>query len=130
MYLDGSSIPQGQNPNPFSSSSSDLGRDGIVDQELQGVLVLIFVLSFISISTSGMQFLEETYLEVGLPRWLSGEESACNAGDTGSIPGSGRFPGGGRGNPLQYSCLENPMDRGAWRATAHGVAKHWTRLSD
>ena len=47
-----------------------------------------------------------------------GKESACNEGDTGdagSIPGSGRFPGGGYGNPLQYSCLENPMDRGAWR---------------
>ena len=77
MYLDGSSIPQGQNPNPFSSSSSDLGQDGIVDQELQGELVLIFVLSFISISTSGMQFLEEIYLEVGLPQWLSGEKSTC-----------------------------------------------------
>ena len=48
---------------------------------------------------------------------------ACNAGDLGSIPGSGRFPGGGNGNPLQYCCLENPTDRGAWRATVHGVAK-------
>ena len=48
--------------------------------------------------------------------------------DTGSIPGSGRFPGGGHGNPLQYSCPENSTDRGAWRATAHGVAKSWTRL--
>ena len=46
-----------------------------------------------------------------LPWWLSGEESACNAGDAGSIPGSGRFPGGGHGNLLQYSCLENPTDR-------------------
>ena len=48
--------------------------------------------------------------------------------DTGSIPGSGRSPGGGHGNPLQYSCLENPMDRGTWKATVHGVAKSWTRL--
>ena len=50
----------------------------------------------------------------------------ANAGDVRearSIPGLGRFPGGGHGNPLQYSCLENPMDRGAWRATVHGVAK-------
>ena len=46
---------------------------------------------------------------------------ACNAGDPGSIPGSGRSPGDGNGNPLQYSCLENPMDRGAWRATVHRV---------
>ena len=56
--------------------------------------------------------------------------SACNAGDLGSIPGSGRSPGEGNGNPLQYSCLENPMDGGAWWATVHGVAKNWTRLSD
>ena len=56
--------------------------------------------------------------------------SACNAGDPGSIPGLGRSPGEGNGNPLQYSCLENPMDRGAWRATVHGVAKSWTRLSN
>ena len=48
--------------------------------------------------------------------------------DVGSIPGSGRSPGGGHGNPLQYSCLENPMDRGAWRATVHGVVKSRTRL--
>ena len=54
---------------------------------------------------------------------LVGKESARNAGDSGSIPGSGRFPGEENGNPLQYSCLENSMDRGAWWATVHGVAK-------
>jgi len=54
--------------------------------------------------------------------------SAGDIIDTGLIPGSGRSPGEGRGNPLQYSCLENPMDRGAWRATVHTVAKSWTRL--
>ena len=54
--------------------------------------------------------------------------SACNAGNLGSIPGSGRSPGEGNSNPLQYSCLENPMDRGAWRATVHGVTKSWTWL--
>ena len=53
-----------------------------------------------------------------------------NAGDLGSIPELGRSPGGGHGNPLQYSCLENPMDRGAWPATVHGVEKNWTRLRD
>ena len=55
-----------------------------------------------------------------------GKESACNAGDTGEvglIPGSGRSPGGGNGNPLQYSCLGNPVDRGTWQAIAHGVTK-------
>ena len=59
-----------------------------------------------------------------------GKESACSAGDLGSIPGSGRSPGEGNGNPLQYSCLESPMDRGAWWATVHGVAESRTRLSD
>ena len=59
-----------------------------------------------------------------------GKASAYNAGDPGSIPGSGRSPGEGNGNPLQYSCLENPMDGGAWWATIHGVAKCRTRLSD
>ena len=56
--------------------------------------------------------------------------SACNVGDVGLIPGSGRFPGEGNGNPLQYSCLENPMDGGAWWATVHGIPKSWTQLSD
>ena len=56
--------------------------------------------------------------------------SACNAGDLGSIPGSGRSPGNGNGTPLQYSCLENPMDGGAWWATVHGLAKSRTQLSD
>ena len=55
--------------------------------------------------------------------WFSGKESACNAGDMVSTPGSGRSLGEGNGSPLQYSCLENPMDRGAWRATVHGVTR-------
>ena len=58
-----------------------------------------------------------------------GKGSACSAGDRGSAPGSGRPPGKGNGNPRQYSGLENPMDRGAWRATVHGVSKRRTRLS-
>ena len=56
--------------------------------------------------------------------------SACNVGDPGLIPGSGRSPGEGNGNPLQYSCLENPIDRGAWWATVHGVTKSWIGLND
>ena len=56
--------------------------------------------------------------------------SACNAGDLGLIPGSRRSPGEGNGNPLHYSCLENPMDRGAWWASVHRVSKSRTRLSD
>ena len=63
---------------------------------------------------------------MGFPSGSDSEESACNAGDPGSIPGLGRFLGEGNGNPLQYSCLENPMDREAWWATVHGVTKSWT----
>ena len=72
------------------------------------------------------------YQSPGLPWRLSGKEFTCNAGDTGDmglIPGSGRSPGGENGNLLQYSCWENPMDRGAWWATVHGVAKNQTWLS-
>ena len=64
------------------------------------------------------------------PGSSAGKESACNAGYLGSIPGLGRSPGGGHGNPLQYSCLENPMDRVAWWPTVHGVTKSWTQLND
>ena len=66
---------------------------------------------------------------LGFPGGSAGKESACNAGDTGDaglIPRSGRSPGEGYGNPLQYSCLENPTDRGAWQDTVHGVTKSWT----
>ena len=73
-----------------------------------------------------------------VPYWLNepfpggsdGKESACSAGDLDLIPGSGRLPEEENGNPLQYSCLENPMDREAWRATVHSVAKSWTQLSN
>ena len=71
------------------------------------------------------------WLTGGLPWWLSGLESACSAGDsgdTGSVPGLGRSPVGGNGNPLQHFCLENPMNRGAWWATVHRVAKSQTQL--
>ena len=64
---------------------------------------------------------------MGFPGSSAGKESAYNAGDLGLIPGLGRSPGKGKGNLLQYSCLENPVDRGAW---VHGVAKSQTRLSD
>ena len=59
----------------------------------------------------------------GLPRWHSGKESACNAKDVGLIPEPRRSPGEGNGNPLQYSWLGNPIDRGAWWATAHGITE-------
>ena len=66
----------------------------------------------------------------GLPWWLRWQRICWLVEDLGSIPGSGRCPGEGNGYPLQYSCLENPMNRGAWCATVHGVTKKQTQLSD
>ena len=62
---------------------------------------------------------------MGFPGGSDGKEFDCNAGDPGSSPGSGRYPGEGNDNPRQYPCLENPMDRGAWQATVHGITKMW-----
>ena len=67
---------------------------------------------------------------MGFPGGSNGKESACNARDSGLTPELGRSPGERNGYPLQYSCLENSMDRGAWQATVHEVAKSQTRLSD
>ena len=69
-------------------------------------------------------------MDLGFPSGSDSKESACKAGDLGLIPGSDISPGEGNGNPSQYSCLENPMDGGAWQATVHGVAKSQTGLSN
>ena len=87
------------------------------------------------ITVCGKQLKTVLYLDLNLgstafPGGSDGKASVYNVGDLGSIPGSGRCAGEGNGNPLQYYCLENPMDRGAWWATVHGVTKIWTRLSD
>ena len=77
------------------------------------------------------QVLKGNVPEKGPPKWLSGKESACNSGAAGAaglIPSLGRSPGGGHGNPLQYSCLENAIDRGAWQVTVRRVVKSRTRL--
>ena len=74
-------------------------------------------------SSNNAWFGEERGAGMGFPGGSEGKESACNAEDLGSIPGSGRSPGEGNDYPLQYSCLENPMDRGVWQATACGIAK-------
>ena len=83
--------------------------------------------SLFSMSLSLLLFLRYVYLccilDSGLPWWLSGKDPPANAGDMGLIPGSGRPPGEGNGNTIQYSCLGNTMDRGAWWATVHGIAK-------
>ena len=77
----------------------------------------------------GRKLKQQLYTPIGLLWCLSGKELPANAADVGSISGSGRSPGRGHINPLQYSCLGNPMGRRAWRATVHGVTKSWTWLS-
>ena len=73
-----------------------------------------------------IQFSKITQFIKSFPDGSDSKESSCNVGDLGSIPGWGKSPGGGNGNPLQCSCLENSMDKGAWWATVHGVAKSQT----
>ena len=70
-----------------------------------------------------------SFVLLHFPDGSDSKESACNAGDPGSVPGLGRFPEEGNGNPLQYSCLENPMDGEAWQAPVHGVTKSRTGLN-
>ena len=121
---------------PHPHSSTPMGRSclsrsvqyGTVSGSLpQGLLSQVLP----GVSTCHLWF-QWRYLCVSFslfPGGSNGKESACNAGDTGSIPGSGRSPGGGNGNPHQYPCPENPMDRGAYWATVYEVPKSWTRLS-
>ena len=91
--------------------------------------VCSFAFCFLIILTESSLFknratiLRSLQRRIGFPGGSDSKESACNSGDAGSIPGSGRSPGEGNGNPLQCPCLENPMDRRAWWATVHGVAK-------
>ena len=84
----------------------------------------------ICLSLPSWFFLNTYSTWLGFPGGSEVKASASNVGDLGSIPGLGRSPGGGNGNPLQYSCLENPMDRGAWRAAVHGATKSQTWLGD
>ena len=98
-------------------------------------LYFFLVLNLLSQTTSSVEYLSKYLLLIcvhylGLPQWLSGKESACNAGDMDLIPGSGRSFRGGNSNPLQYSWLENPMDKGAWPATVCGVIKSQTQLTN
>ena len=83
-----------------------------------------------AISISFGLFIASVRMNMGLPKWLSGKEFTCQAGEEDLIPESGRFTGEGKGNPPQYSCLGNLMDRGVWRVTIHGVTKSQTWLSD
>ena len=89
-----------------------------------------FFLAFPGQSCMGNEIIYVYKLILGFSGGSDGKESACDVGDLDSIPGLGRSPGEGNGYLLQYSCLENPMDRGAWRAIVHGVSKSWTHLRD
>ena len=80
--------------------------------------------------TTTFAYVAYRFFEPRLPWWLNSKESACNAGDSGSVTQSGRSPGEENVYPLQYSCLENSMDRGAWLSTVHGVTKSQTWLND
>ena len=111
---------------------SNLGFRGLVltvgtEQPDWGELKCLRVGNVRSSSYVCVRFFQQTCL---LNAWCFTDsgESACNAGDASAIPASGRPPGGGHDNPLQYSCLENPMDRGAWRGTVHGVTKSQTNI--
>ena len=99
--------------------------------KLQDTISTYTKFSSISVSNISEKEIDSTYSSIkGFPGGSDGKASACNAGDLGLIPGSGRSPGEGNGNPLQYFCLENSIDRGAWWATVHGVAKSQTQLND
>ena len=107
-------------PTGLDGKEQERGRGNLTALEIE-----LFRTSCLGIFRKGKDY----PLNLGLPWWLS-QESACKAGNLGSIPGSGRPPEEGNGNPLQYSCLEIFKDRGAWWAKVHGVAKNWTRLSN
>ena len=142
------SIPSGGKVTDFYVKCHSQGRfSGILQQRLPQTM-LYYISSFLVIKWISQGFFKikkPMFLELvrgtGLcyvnnhvlqdfPGGSDGKESACNAGDPGSIPGWGRFPGEGNGYPLQYSCLKNPMDKETWQATVHGVAKSQPRLSN
>ena len=95
--------------------------------KIYNVLIIIYT---ILLTFQFLSYINIFLNQEGFPGDSDGKESAYSAGDSGSNPGSGKSPGEGNGNPLQSSCLENSMDREAWWATVHGVAKSQTRLSD
>ena len=88
--------------------------------------VISLSIAFSSQHFSPLDIAVFVFMVWGFPGGSDGKETTCNVGDLCSIPGVGRSPGGGHGYPLQYSCLENPMNRGAWQATVHGVAESRT----
>jgi len=117
-------IPWTKEPDVLQSEGSQrVGHDWSNLACTHAHLLYSFVPLFISIVI-------KLYPFRGFPAGSESEESACNERDPGLIPWSGRSPGEGRGYPLQYSCMGNPIDRGAWRATVHRVAESWIWLSN
>ena len=117
---------------PLSSGKALFSSGGLFSQgRLEpGKLLAVQVGACLGRCPSGLTCLAGSSKGSSFVSVSDGKESACSAKDPGLIPGSGRSPREGNGNPLQYSCLENPMDRGAWWGIVHGVAKSRTRLSD
>ena len=125
--------PPGDLPNPgIEPRFPALQADSLLSEPVGLPLILSLLLSFplchppLTLDQSKALLLRGHFTQ-----WLSNKESSCSVGDAedvGSIPGLGRSPGGGNDNPFQYSCLENPTDRGAWRAIVHGFTKSRTRL--
>ena len=113
---------------PVYSENSDGSNMTETKEEVSSLQGDIIIYPLLKIDYNS-QLLLLTFIFFFWPfQWLSGKESICNTGDMCLIPGLGRSPGGGYSNLLQYSCLENPMDRGIWQATVHGVTKSWTQL--
>ena len=128
-------------PSDNSQEINESG-DGLLDSTQKAIITytrlrvviiyfssLLVIYSYVSLWFNFSDLTKFTLSIDVLAQWLSGKESTCSAraaGDMGSVPGLGRSPGGGHGNPLQYSCLENPKNRGAWWATVHAVTKSQT----
>ena len=122
-FVKNCTLLQDQNPFHLFHLNSSISRSVTISLQQYLTQSLNTVLS--------RSFKKNIYLCImGFAGGSKGKESACSAGDPGSIPWLGRSPGEGNGNPLQYSCLGNSMDRGAWQAMVHGVAKSKTQLSD
>ena len=116
---------------PSCHFEEELGKERSIEiMVLIDILTLIYRPGIVLSTLDVLNHLLIITLRYGFPGGAVLKNLPVNRGDTGSIPGSGRSPGKGNGNPLQYSCLGNPMDKGAWQATVHGVAKSQAQLSD
>ena len=119
-YWSGLPCPSpGDFPNPGIKPGSPALQADSLPSESPGEVWLIYNVVLVSV----VQQSDSVYMYVGFPGGSDGKGSTCNAGDTGSIPVSGRSPSEGTGYPLQYSCLGNSMDRGAWQTIVHGITK-------